>query len=398
MCFIEHYNQDVTDLIDESRTGKCMEVDAYGYENDDINIRYWSENMLFEDMSCQTIVSINPLYLDVSNYDIGDVYFESNCVGYAIENDYDSVVMQTEDGEFYITYDLDGMGFIFEAVGDAKPLAGKKISKEKRAEIMAKRKEKKKKRKSPTSGIKVDVLLSNTGRLSPDRVERAMKEVRTRAPEIKGTTEINGAPYIRAEYNFKSVPSKEMRRQMGYADVSSDKKYVAQVYCTCKDFFYRLYAPYVAAGLATWNIPPKYKSNQKKNISPAGHNKQWTKETNPDGKLFLCKHLWAFLSSYVAGKGAKALSDQEIDDVIDKYFDDIDGDGTEEPVDTEFKQAFGKLYQRQAGKKTTDIKDKPLEGKKISKDKRSAFKKKADDIVDTDIDTDTEEETEEDEE
>ena len=89
------------------------------------------------------------------------------------------------------------------------------------------------------------------------------------------------------------------------------------------------------------------------------------------GKLFLCKHLWAFLAYYVAGDaGNMELSDEEIDEIINQYFDDVDGDGDEEVVDSEFMKAFGKLYVGQQGKEIEHIDDKD----KVEKgDRRQTF-------------------------
>jgi hypothetical protein len=180
-----------------------------------------------------------------------------------------------------------------------------------------------------------------------------------RPPKITSAKQVQDQRYFRAEYNFRSAGSKQS--QMGYADISQNKAFCNEVFCTCSDFFYRLYAPYVAAELATWSIPPKFKAKQRGSVVRAPHNHHWTVITNPQGKLFLCKHLWAFLAYYVAGdEGNTELSDEEIADVISKYFGDIDGDGEEEELGSDFEKAFGKLRQDQKGQ---DIQatDKPIE-------------------------------------
>lgn len=391
MEFTEHYNFNIEDLIDPILTGNVIKKTVYGYINEDINIRYQTDSKLKEDMSSISFTSLNPLWLNVSDYDIGNVYFESVCIGYAIHNNYDSLVLNTEDKEYYISYDPSGMGFEFESFTNS--LISENISNKEKKCLLEVRKKKIDKNRAPSTGIKIDVLLSNTGRLSPNRVERAMKEVRPKAPSITGASEVNDTAYFRAIYDFlKSKPSSENRGHKGYADISSDKKYVSQVYCTCKDFFYRLYAPFVASGLATWNVPSKFKNNQKKNISPAGHNKKWTKQTNPDGKLFLCKHLWAFLAYYITGDvGTRELTDEEIESVIAKYFDIDDEVKEPEKEPTEFKKAFGKLYKRDAKDSSPKIKDTPLKGKRISKSKRDEILAKRKEKPETE----TEEETEE---
>lgn len=399
MEFTEHYNFNIEDLIDPILTGNVIKKTVYGYINEDINIRYQTNLKLKDDMSSISFTSINPLWLNVSDYDIGNVYFESVCIGYAIHNNYDSLVLNTEDKEYYISYDPSGMGFEFESFTNS--LISENISNKEKKCLLEVRKKKIDKNRAPSTGIKIDVLLSNTGRLSPNRVERAMREVRPKAPSITGASEVKGTAYFRATYNFsKSKPSSENKQHKGYADISSDKKYVSQLYCSCQDFFYRLYAPFVATGLATWNVPPKFKINKsgppqkRKNLSPSAHTKVWTRETNPDGKLFLCKHLWAFLAYYITGDvGTRELTDEEIETVIAKHFDMDDEVKEPEKEPTEFKKAFGKLYKRDAKDSSPKIKDTPLKGKRISKSKRDEILAKRKEKNKPDVET--EEETEE---
>lgn len=129
-------------------------------------------------------------------------------------------------------------------------------------------------------------------RTDEGRIKRAKTEIRTQPPRvIDSPTE----GYERLEYNFKAFPSTEFKRHWGYADVRGTD--VHELFCDCKDFFYRLYAPMVKAGLATWDLPSKYKGRV-----IGTHNKEWTKDTNPDGTLFVCKHLYALLGEYVNEK------------------------------------------------------------------------------------------------
>lgn len=379
MSFLNHFD-DITNLINESKSVDKMTTTIYGTPDDIGNycgdgpnnpISFYSLDEGADDLD---VVLRNVLHIDGTNESADDLFFNTRCVGYAVENGYDNVIVETTQGEYCIAIcfedeDLDITDYITEAGKRQGPLAGKKISKEKRAELKKKKTDAKKHsklnrptatsrpKKSPEKGMKVDVLLANTGKLSPDRVERAMKQVRKQPPKLTGVKEIQGAKYFRAEYNFNSVGSS--KRQIGYADVSQDKQFCSELFCSCSDFFYRLYAPYVAAGLSTWNIPPKYKAKQNNNVSNAPHNHRWTVDSNPMGKLFLCKHLWAFLAYYLAGDaGNMELTDEEIEEVLNKYFDDVDGDGEEEVVDSEFMKAFGKLYVGQQGKEIEHIDDK----------------------------------------
>jgi len=125
------------------------------------------------------------------------------------------------------------------------------------------------------------------------RIDRARNDIKTHRRNIRIQEDEQGNEII--EYNFRANPSREFRNHWGY--VIHDGNDVKQVFCDCMDFFYRLYAPMVRAGLATWDIPAKYKKRMEKFIKP--HNHEWTKETNPNGKLYVCKHLYALLQEFV---------------------------------------------------------------------------------------------------
>lgn len=344
MCFSKHYN-DIQDSVNTEMTGISHKVTLYGFINESSTLSFWKNTKLDGSMIRNNAILVNPLYINSFEYDVGNIVFESQCVGYAVDGGYDSIIIDNGDDKSYIIFDsvtLSNAKKLYNQIDEAK--------------------------KAPPRGVKADVLLANTVRLSPDRVKRGMKEIRTNPPKITNVIEKAGNKYFRAEYNFKSVPSVEFRRQWGYADVSKNKEYINELYCTCKDFYYRLYAPYIAAGLATWDLPPKYKANRQINIiSKSKNNKTpvntWTDSTNPDGKLFLCKHLWAFIAYYITGdKGNKELSDEEIDDVVTQFFGDVE-DGVE-PSDPDYHKKYGKLYKRAAGKQITQAGTKPSKRKK----------------------------------
>jgi hypothetical protein len=96
-------------------------------------------------------------------------------------------------------------------------------------------------------------------------------------------------------------PSKGHR---GYIVYYKSNHRIKHMFCDCKDFFYRLYAPYVNAGLSTWDIDSRYKKYMHQQ-----HNKEWTKDTNPAGKIFICKHLY------------RAINDVFDKDMFDKILD-----------------------------------------------------------------------------
>lgn len=133
--------------------------------------------------------------------------------------------------------------------------------------------------------VNKNIFITNT---DAGRIKRARQDVRTRPPTVVDA----GGGYDRLEYNFKAFPSREFKRHQGYVEHKGTD--VRELFCDCKDFFYRLYAPMVKKGLATWNLSPKYRTKLVKT-----HNRQWTTITNPDGQIFVCKHLYALISEYV---------------------------------------------------------------------------------------------------
>jgi len=142
----------------------------------------------------------------------------------------------------------------------------------------------------------------------PGRVKRARQDIKTHRRNIRVSEDNEGNEII--EFDFRADPSTEFRSHWGY--VIHDGDDIKQLFCDCKDAFYRLYAPWVKAGIATWDLPPKYKKRMEKFIKP--HNKEWTKMTNKAGVLYVCKHLYALLLEFV-GKDIKArpLSGVRID-------------------------------------------------------------------------------------
>ena len=380
MSFSEHFS-DINDLINEDKTGKRLTTTLYGEVDTDLPVSFWTFNDdIGFGVNRVSVVLENILWIESVNSDMDDVFFNTKCVGYALENGYDSVIVKGND-EYCIIIEFDDYSGELDGYLTEGPLSGIKIGPKGRKSALARRAARIAKKgsvrtpkKAPPKGIKVDILLSNTGRLSPERVERGMRQVRKQPPKITGVKKIQGKKYFRAEYNFISIGSK--KRQMGYADISQDKEYCKELFCSCSDFFYRLYAPYVSAGLATWNLPSKFRTKQSSNVDRAPHNHIWTNITNKDGKLFLCKHLWAFVAYYIVGdQGNVELSDEEIDDVINDYFKGVKGevDDVEDIEDdealTDFQKAFGKLYVGQRGQDIKDVDD----AKKVERGGRQTF-------------------------
>jgi hypothetical protein len=126
---------------------------------------------------------------------------------------------------------------------------------------------------------KFSQLLSNT---DEERLRKAEDEVRKNPPSAFDF--VDGSEKL--EYNFKSYPSVEMKRHKGY--IIHTEGEIHKMYCDCKDFYYRLWAPLVEAGLSSYSLSSKYLT-----ADARSHTQAWTQTTNPDGDLFVCKHLAA---------------------------------------------------------------------------------------------------------
>jgi hypothetical protein len=134
------------------------------------------------------------------------------------------------------------------------------------------------------SEMKFSELINNT---DEERLRKAEEEVRTNPPRLMEFA--NGEE--RLEFNFKSFPSKEMKRHKGY--IVHKEGEIKKMYCDCKDFYYRLWTPLVEAGLSSYTLSSRYTTAQTRT-----HTQEWTNSTNPDGQLFICKHL-AALRKYI---------------------------------------------------------------------------------------------------
>jgi len=129
-----------------------------------------------------------------------------------------------------------------------------------------------------------------------------------------------GQGYKILEYAAVSDPTSEHKVHHGYIVYFQPNGKVKSVFCDCRDFFYKLYAPYVKAGLATFNLDKKYKD-----YLAAQHNKKWTNKTNPDGKLYLCKHLYKVMDEIMDSDNfVKKLLDTDAED--ERIKRDINGD------------------------------------------------------------------------
>ena len=123
------------------------------------------------------------------------------------------------------------------------------------------------------------------------RLKRAV-DIRTQPPRV---TKDYKNDYKLIEFNFKSRHSTTGDRAKGYmiANSSGDVK---EMFCSCKDFRWRLHWTAVKHKLSRWNIPARFL-----NPKTGKCNRQPPVITNPDGKLYICKHL-AALKNYLSEK------------------------------------------------------------------------------------------------
>lgn len=121
------------------------------------------------------------------------------------------------------------------------------------------------------------------------RVERS-ENIFTKPPLVTDA----GDGLVKIEYNFKANPTIENKRQYGYVIYDEKDKDIKQMYCSCLDHNFRQYYANVQNDLATWDLDKKY---QKK--APFIHNREPSKITNPDNKLYVCKHLYQLLNNYL---------------------------------------------------------------------------------------------------
>jgi hypothetical protein len=121
------------------------------------------------------------------------------------------------------------------------------------------------------------------------RIQRS-KNMNTKSPIVKDL----GNGLVRLEYSFKANSSTEKKRHNGFVEYDEKTGDIKKLWCNCKDFSYRLYAPYVNNDISTWNLDKKFDK-----LKPFDHNREWTNKTNPEGITYCCKHLYQLLQNYI---------------------------------------------------------------------------------------------------
>lgn len=123
--------------------------------------------------------------------------------------------------------------------------------------------------------------------------------------------------FIRLQYECRGDPSLQYRHgenmHWGYVDFRNDE--ISEVFCSCRDFFYRVYYHMATRyKLSKWRLTGRYKPkmlasvgssyNAKRRHDAPVHPRQegpyrWT---NKEGDLFLCKHLYDAVNRYIGPK------------------------------------------------------------------------------------------------
>jgi hypothetical protein len=124
------------------------------------------------------------------------------------------------------------------------------------------------------------------------RIMKAIYDVNIESTKVKHLTGGHGHSNDRLEFKVNSDPSTENKSHTGYITYDPETKDIKQVFCDCKDFNYRQYYAMNKNKLASWKLPKKYKEE-----APFDHNKEPSIVTNPDNKVYVCKHLAKVLQS-----------------------------------------------------------------------------------------------------
>ena len=119
-----------------------------------------------------------------------------------------------------------------------------------------------------------------------------------------------GKGYKIIEYSVLADPTIENRIHHGYVVYFASNRKVREVWCDCKDYFFRLYYVYVKAGISTYNLDAAYKRFM---VAPI--EKRPPVETNPSGRLFACKHLLHIFDNVLdLSKLSELIDDTAIED------------------------------------------------------------------------------------
>lgn len=144
--------------------------------------------------------------------------------------------------------------------------------------------------------INASNLISNT---DPERGRKGIYDV----------TVLNNKPGLTPNgqwisYKVRANPSVQGKNHFGYIKFNDSNKKIHEVYCSCLDFQFRLYYPFVEKGLAKWDVDPAFKRHTidayGRNFSHDKTNGYGINNADPN-HLYVCKHLYNVIRSYVLG-------------------------------------------------------------------------------------------------
>lgn len=181
-----------------------------------------------------------------------------------------------------------------------------------------------------------------------------------------------GKGYKIIEYSVLSDPSKENKIHHGYVVYFASNRKVREVWCDCKDFFYRLYFLYVKAGISTYDLDSAYSRFMVGEVQ-----KRPPEITNPGNRLFVCKHLLHIFDNILdLGKYGKILADvdefetekaQEIEKQIKQQLKTPEEETPESDEETEPEKPLEKEVKPEKEKDEEDM----TAGKDLSAQKKS---------------------------
>jgi hypothetical protein len=127
-------------------------------------------------------------------------------------------------------------------------------------------------------------------RTDKGRIHRADYEVMTTSPKAVGLE----GDLRQLIFNFKASPSTENKRHHGWITYINKTQKITELYCSCKDYAFRLFKVYESKGMLNRSkIPNRYIKHA--SVIPKD---EWPDVTNPKGKTYVCKHLAALIKNY----------------------------------------------------------------------------------------------------
>jgi hypothetical protein len=120
-----------------------------------------------------------------------------------------------------------------------------------------------------------------------------------------------GKELERLDYIVKAKNSTEKKTHWGFVDVDPTTNNIEKLWCSCLDFALRFQVPFYKKGMSLIDVEPKYHKQELIRKGIHKNNGNWTKKTNPDGDLSLCKHLYFVIKYHLAPPKKKSEEPEE---------------------------------------------------------------------------------------